>query len=649
MGTGPGFNVVLITLDTTRADYLGCYGQPDNPTPNIDRLAAGGTRFADCTTAAPSTLPAHATILTALYPFVHGVRHNVGYRLAEANTTLAEVLSHAGYRTAAYVSAFVVNRDTGLDQGFQTYDDVGRRHERPANEVCDRAIEWLRQPVDQKFFLWLHLFDPHFPYEPPPRFRTRFTNPYLGEVAFVDEQVGRVLAELRRLDLDGRTLVVLTADHGEGLGQHGEETHIYYVYDTTMAVPLILHCPQRIPAGRVMSGPVRGVDIAPTILDFLNIDPASALPDSQGISLTSRIANRAAEVDLPAYGETLGGQIMLGTAALRCLRTGYWKYIHAPRPELYDLRTDPGETKNRAAAEPARAAAMRAQLRKLIADSPPPVSPDDALVQPDLAVLERLQSLGYLGGDPVAASSAANGTDFEPVGADPKDHAADFAAVGQALDLLQGGRYAEAEVIYRRLRAVFPDSAELGLQHARSLFLQGRLDEAVALYRDLAEAHPDDARVQYGLGKLLNRAGSRADASAAFARAVRLQPDFPEAHYDLGVALGKQGRSAEALECFRNAIRARPSYVDARVNLGTCLAAADRLDEAAEQYRQALRIAPGDATIHYNLGNALFRKGETSEAVDAYQEALRLQPDFAPARRALNLARPDRPTDTTAP
>jgi choline-sulfatase len=649
-GRGPGLNVVLITLDTTRADHLGCYGQPDKPTPNIDRLAASGTRFAQCTTAAPSTLPSHATILTAVYPFVHGVRHNVGYRLGEGNATLAEVLRSAGYRTAAYVAAFVLSRDTGLDQGFETYDDAGRRPERTADEVCDGALGWIRRHADESFFLWVHFFDPHFPYEPPPRFRSRFASPYVGEIAFADEQVGRLMAELRRLDLEARTLVVVTSDHGEGLGEHDEETHIFYVYDATMSVPLIFHSPGRIPAGEVVPVQVRHVDIAPTILNFLNIETELALPKSQGTNLIPRMIGHADEADLPAYGEALSGQIVLGTSALRCLRTNGWKYIHAPRPELYNLRADPGETKNLAAVEAERAIAMRAELHKLIADSPQPVAAQDAVVRLDRATRDRLQGLGYVGGDSAVASSALREIErFDPVGEDPKDHAADFAAVGQAIDLLQSAHYAEAEVIYRGLRSRFPGVAELGMQYARSVFLQNRFEEAIAIHHDLAESHPDNAQVHYGLGKLLDRVGRRGEAIRELTTATRLDPGYPEAWYDLGVALSKEGRGVEALECYRNALRARPTYVDARVNLGVALATDGRLDEAIEQYQEALRVAPNDATIHYNLGNAFLRKGQNTEAIEAYDQALRLQPDFGPARQALHLARQAAPPTTSRP
>lgn len=649
-GRGRGCNVVLITFDTARADHFGCYGCPAAPTPNVDRLAATGTRFAQCTSAVPSTLASHATILTGAYPYVHGVRHNVGYRLAESNVTLAEVLRREGYGTAAFVAAYVVNRDTGLDQGFETYDDAGERHERRADEVCDRALDWLRQHTERKFFLWLHFFDPHFPYEPPEPFRSQYAQPYDGEIAFADAQVGRLMDALRRAGLEERTLVVVTADHGEGLGQHDEKTHIFFVYDTTMSVPLILHGPGIVPAGTVVPQQMRTADIAPTILAYLGLAPDAALPSAQGKSLIPHIQRAHDVQDLPAYGETLGGQIALGTAALRCLRTGGWKYIHAPRPELYNVRLDPGETRNLAAEAPQRVAAMRAQLRTLLADAPSAMSPQDATAYPDERSLARLQGLGYVGGGPDAATEAAEELDcFDATDRDPKDHAADFAAVGQAMHLLQIGQPAAAEAIYAELRRRLPNVVELGLQHARAVFLQGRFEDAIGIYRALLRKHADNARVHYGLAKLLGRTGRQAEAIEHFVVAVRLDPANPVAHYDLGVALDKAGRRSEALECYRAALAARPAYVDARVNLAVGLAAAGRTDEALAQYDAALRTAPGDATIHYNRGNVLLRAGRLAEAIAAYQEALRLKPDFAAAREALRFARRQQANRGTPP
>ncbi|UCG17022.1 MAG: sulfatase-like hydrolase/transferase [Phycisphaerales bacterium] len=637
-GSGPGFNVLLITLDTTRADYLGCYGHPGSHTPNIDRLASEGTIFTQCTAAAPSTLPSHTTIMTATYPHVHGVRHNVGYRVGQANLTLTEVLKRAGYRTGAYVAALVVNRDTGLAQGFETYDDAGMRHERRADEVCNGAIGWLRRQANDKFFLWVHFFDPHAPYRPPEPFRTRYQDPYVGEIAFVDKQVGRLLKELSRSGLERKTLVVLTSDHGEGLGQHGEDTHLYFVYDTTMSVPLIFRCPGQIPPGCVVRAQVRNVDIGPTILAFLGMRIESALPDAQGTSLVAHMLSERGGPDLPAYGETLAGQIILGTAALRCLRADGWKCIHAPRPELYDIRRDPSEQNNLAASEPDRLEAMRDQLREILDASPKPLGAGGSAARLDQNTLDQLESLGYVGGDARAVGPAGPELDrFAPVGNDPKDHKEDFLAIGQATEHLQTGRFAEAETVYRRLVSGFPDSANLQMHLARSVFLQGKFEPAIALYRSLLERHPGNARAHYGLGKLLGRVGRRSEAIEQFTLAVRLDPEYAEAHYDLGVALRKDGRGDEAVDCFRRAVQVRPTYVDARVNLGVELAARGKLDEAIEQYRQALRRVPDDAAIHFNLGNALARTGDRPGAIQAYREALRLNPNFAAARRALDL------------
>ena len=627
---GP-LNVLLITLDTTRADHLGCYGHPGGATPNVDRLAAGGVRFAQCMSAAPSTLPSHATILTGLYPHVHGVRDNVGFRLGEAYRTLAEALQDAGYRTAAFVAAIVVGRDTGLDQGFETYDDTGNRHERRGDEVCDRAIEWLEAHASEKFFLWAHFFDPHAPYEPPHPYRGRFADPYTGEIAFADAQVGRLVDALKRLGLERSTLVVVTADHGEGLGEHGEQTHLYFVYDTTMSVPLVMHCPGRLPAGVVVAPQTRTIDIMPTILALLRASPEPAV---QGVDLLPRVQQPSRSTDLPAYGESLGAQFVFGTSALRCLRVDGWKYIHAPKLELFHVRKDPGEVRNLAKTEPDRVGAMREQLRSIIAQSPPPAV--DAMLRPDRATLDKLQSLGYVAsGSDVSLPGQTELDRFDPVGEDPKDHLEAITLMGQATLSLQTGRLTEAEALYRRLVEIFPESVDLALRLARSILLQTRLEEAIAIYRTLLERHPDSSDVQYGLGKLLDQIGRLEEAAGHFAEAVRLDPAYPNGYYDLGVVLRKLGRAEESLECFRQAVRARPTHVDARLNLGAALVARGDVDAGIEQYREALKAAPDDFGVYYNLGNALLRKGDRAGAAAAYREALRLRPDFTPARQAL--------------
>jgi choline-sulfatase len=646
LGRGPGFNVLLITLDTTRADYLSCYGYPAGHTPNLDRLAAEGTRFLQCTAAAPSTLPSHSSIMTATYPYVHGARDNGHFQLSERNLTLAEMLKEAGYTTGAHTAAYVVNHQFGLAQGFDTYVDCGQTHERRADTVCNEALRWLRQNATQKFLLWVHFFDPHAPYEPPQRFRDRYDQPYVGEIAFADEQVGRLVDELRTLGLEDKTLVVVTADHGEGLGEHAEDTHLFFVYDTTLSVPLILRCPGRIPANRIAEAQVRLIDITPTVLAFLGL---SAKPDAQGTDLLPLVVGNVDDLELAAYGETLGGYLRFGMSPLRCLRVRGWKLIHAPTPELYDVAEDPGETRDLASTYPERVKSMTQQLRALIAQAPAGPADGSSSRMIRAEDVARLAALGYARGDVPIESDQHELDLFDPVGPDPKDHAEAIAIQAHAAYALQTGRYAEAEAYLRQLLAEFPCSAGLAFRLARALFLQHRDAEALGVYKKILAEHPDSAEAHYGMAKLLSRAGRLPEAIHHFRRAVEAEPEYAEACYDLGVALRKTGHGAEALEWFRRAVQIRPTYVDARLNLGAGLAAEGRVDEAIEQYREALRLAPDDAAIHYNLGNALLRKGRAAEAVRAYEEALRLKPDLQPARQALRLAQEALPTSEPTP
>ncbi|MEZ6086062.1 MAG: sulfatase [Phycisphaerae bacterium] len=236
-------NVLLITMDTTRADHLGCYGHPANVTPNIDAIANEGVLFEQCMSSAPSTLPSHSAIMTSTHPFVHGARDNIGYRLSQSNTTLAEVFQEKGFKTAAFVSAAVLNRHTGIDQGFSLYVDAGDETEILGQKTCDRAIEWIRAQTENPFFAWVHFYDPHFVYEAPANFVSTAPNAYLREIAYMDAQIGRIFDELKRLGHYDDTLIVLIADHGEGLGQHGENTHLYFLYNTTISVPFVMRLP----------------------------------------------------------------------------------------------------------------------------------------------------------------------------------------------------------------------------------------------------------------------------------------------------------------------------------------------------------------------------------------------------------------------
>src|SRR5437773_3112139 len=372
-------NVLVITVDTLRADRLGCYGFGLAHTPAIDRLADEGVRCADAATSAPITLPAHSSIMTGLYPPAHGVRDNGNYALAPEAVTLAERLHDAGYRTAAFVSALVLARRYGLDQGFDLYDDdlwsedeppLFMIRKRPAPRTADRALAWLRgwkaDRGGQPFFMWVHFFDPHEPYElRSTDLAALAPTPYDAEVAQADRGVGRVLDWLRSEGVLDHTLVVFTADHGESLGEHGEPTHGIFIYDATGHVPLIWRLPPAFPAGATYDGPVRHIDIVPTILAVLGLSGGET---TQGLDLLPAFAGRMPPPDVPQYSEARLAEEGFGMAPLFGVRHDGRKWIRAPRPELYDLRADPREQTNLYPAETAAGAALEKELETIIAD-----------------------------------------------------------------------------------------------------------------------------------------------------------------------------------------------------------------------------------------------------------------------------------------
>ena len=394
-GSGPQpapERVVLVTIDTLRADRVGCYGATAGHTPQLDALAAQGVRFAVAISPAPLTLPAHASLMTALDPPGHGVRHNSIHRLDATLPTLAERMRAAGHATAAFVGAVVLAERFGLGRGFDVYDDdMGERTsgvvgyaERRANRVVDAALAWVRE-APARFFLWVHFYDPHATYDPPPGFASAFASrPYAGEIAFVDAQLGRLIAGIEeRWSAEG-LLIVVTSDHGESLNEHGEATHSYTIYDATQRVPLVMRGPG-LPAGRVIEAPVRLIDVAPTLLGLVGAQP---LTEATGRDLRPLIAGaeRAGRV---AYIETLATQLDYRWSPLLGLRTARFKYIRAPRPELYDLEADPDETSNLAADEPDRVASFERALEERLVGARPAVSAGD--LSP--ADRERLQSL----------------------------------------------------------------------------------------------------------------------------------------------------------------------------------------------------------------------------------------------------------------
>lgn len=585
----PPPNVVLVSIDTLRPDRLGCYGGTTVETPAIDSLSTAGVRFENAFTPVPLTLPAHWTILTGVEPWHHGVVDNGMALSAAPAATLAERFAAAGYDTAAFVSAFVLHRTFGLDRGFARYDDGPAAdaaldqllHETaPADERVDRALGWLRRERTRPFFLWLHLFDPHAPYAPPQGFRARYAGrPYDGEVAFVDTQVARLLAALDRSGLTGRTLVVLLSDHGESLGEHGEETHGVLLYDATLRVPLVLRLPGTLPAGEVRREAVGLSDVAPTILALAGLP---ATPGIDGRDLFGRAGPPLRH--LGAISEY--PRRRFGWAPLVAIREEGWKFIAAPRSELYRTADDPGELVDRRAGEPARAAGLARAARKLETTLNERLSARGA-ADPGREAQARLSALGYVSGPPSASSAAA----------DPKDVVGSLGELDRAYQLFAEGKLDEAEIRFRALldKAELPSTAALeGL--GRLALLRGDETEAEALYLRLLARDPEALGPLAQLVRLARERGDHATEVLRARRLVFLAPADGGSSRLLAEALLAAGDSAGAEAEFRRGLSVAPRSGWLRLGLARFLVAAGR---GLEADRELDRIAsdgdlPGD-------------------------------------------------------
>jgi arylsulfatase A-like enzyme/tetratricopeptide (TPR) repeat protein len=547
--------VVLVTIDTLRADHVGAYGAGPGRTPALDALAARGVRFEQAISPVPLTLPSHATLLTGRDPPEHRVHHNSLFRLAEDVPTLAAHLRERGFPTAAFVAAFVLDARFGLARGFDVYDDdlalqsptmgAASAPERPADQVVDAALAWLPSAPD-RFFLWVHLYDPHAERRPPEPWATRFAHdPYAGEIAFADAQMGRLVAALDSRWADGATLLVATADHGESLGEHGEHTHAYSLYDATQRVPLIAAGPG-LPPGAAIGGVVRLADVAPTVLELLGADP---LPGATGRSLLGLVAGGDRE-PRTAYVETLATQLAWRWSPLFGVRTDRHKYVRAPRPELYDLAEDPGELRNLAAQEPSLVAELDRALDARVSARGPAV-PNLELGLDERA---RLEALGYVAPAPDEAGAAPAGPFGTTGGIDPKDEIHRVAELHRLNELLGQRRFEEALAVAEGLGE---RGVEIQILHLRAASGAKRYERT----RELA------------------------------ARLLKEAPDLPEAHSFLGVLDETDGRADAARAAYERALALRAPSAAPFTGLGRLAEAAGRLEDARQRYEQA-RAAP---------------------------------------------------------
>jgi arylsulfatase A-like enzyme/Flp pilus assembly protein TadD len=624
-------NLLLITLDTVRADRLSCNGSKRVSTPHLDGLAAGGVNFTRARTSAPLTLPAHASIMTGTYPPVHGVRDNGSYRLPEDQLALAEVLDEHGYETAAFIGAFVLDRSFGLAQGFDVYDegDWGEARiggnlaaERPAEAVYDAFSKWIEERAeDGPFFAWVHLYDPHAPYTPPEPFRKRYvSDPYAGEIAYTDAVVGKIVADLGSRALLQSTLVAVVGDHGEGLGEHGEQTHSLLIYNSTIHVPMLLTFPDRIPPGKTVDQLTRTIDLAPTILDYLGL----ARPFGQGTSLRSLIDGKDLDEEILAYSESLYPSLNLGWSELRGLEAGSHRFILAPRPELYDLAHDPGERENVIDSDPVTADRLERHLAAFIESMRE--SEEQSRRSVDHRTEEMLRSLGYVSGDRSPRGNTA-------LRADPKDKIGLWTAIESGLALYGQGDFSSALKLFEK--ALTEDSTiPILYNHIGWSYIElNQYDRAEQVYRLAIEKGFETSELHSNLGLIYSRWGEFAKAEQELLVALEMEAGNVSAHYRLANVYRATKSYSKAAKHYRRVLAIDFEYVWAANGLAMTLAAEGKNEEALTAFREAVRIDPGMAPSYLNLAVHLERMKRFQEALEAYQKFLDLASEAEYARQ----------------
>jgi choline-sulfatase len=659
-------NLLLVTLDTTRADRIHAYGFDGIATPNLDRLAREGVLFEQAVAPAPLTLPAHSSIFTGKFPPAHGVRDNGGFFLDDRETTLAERLQASGFTTGGFVGAYVLDHKWGVAQGFQTYfDDFDLTKyqslslgsvDRPGNEVADHALAWLGKAAGSRFFGWVHFYDAHSPYEPPEPFLSQYRgHPYIGEIAFVDSQVGRLLAFLDEHDLAKKTVVVVMGDHGESLGEHGESTHGFFVYQATMHVPLLIRAPYDRMAGRRVADTVRSIDVLPTSLELLGIRPRDPL---EGTSVVPLMTGAKRELGLSAYSEAVYPRYHFGWSDLRALTAGRYKYIAAPRPELYDLQADPRESKNIYPERQALGDRMQQELTALERRMSAGAAEAKPAVEVDPDARQRLAALGYVGTFVAPASADRSGL------ADPKDKIELFNLMTQARETARHDQssdaglqalqrvidqdpkvidawfmigneyyrrheYAAAIARYQRALALKPDYDLVVINMANAYRAMGRDDEAMVGYRRFMELDPKNAQIRYEAAQILIDNGHLDDAAAELDKALQLEPKLAAARNALGVVALKHGDLAGAERDIREAIAAKPDVRLAHYNLALLAEQHGDFQRAVAEYKKEIELHGNSYKAAFNLGRLYEQLGDRTGQIEAYKQAIAMNSGFA--------------------
>lgn len=613
-------NVLLITLDTTRADRIGCYGYEKAKTPNLDTLASGGVQFSNTYCQVPLTCPSHCSILTGTYPIYHRVHNNGTYYLSPDLLTVAEILKGRGFKTAAFVSSFTVDSRFGLDQGFDFYDDKfteeevfkALKSERRADKVFTSFSSWLSENHTQKFFCWAHFFDPHLPYDPPSPFKEEFLeSPYDGEIAYMDYYVGKTIEKLREKNILNRTLIILVGDHGEAIGEKEVAGHGVFLYDVTMRVPLIFYAENNLPKGRVVNSRVRLIDLMPSILDILDI-PANK--EIQGISLLPYIERKEKD-DLSSYVETYYPRENYGWSELIGLIDGDWKYIKAPKEELYNLKTDPREEENVINGERKVTSDKRDKLKNMIQNFSSGAEAEKKEMTAEEK--ERLRSLGY-----IQFSEGISEGQLP----DPKDRIDELQMIHQAEMYEFQGNYQEAATIFEKilpLRSDTPSSyVNLALMYAK----MRKFNEAIRILEQGVEKISDSEILLSRLGHTYLVLGRLKKALESMQAVLEINPRYFDALLASAWILGIMGKHEEALRYYEKALEIEPENKFLRMNHALNLATSGRYQEAIEAYNNLKIDYPEDYKIYQDLGVTYGNLGDLDKSIENLEKAVSIHP-----------------------
>jgi arylsulfatase A-like enzyme/predicted Zn-dependent protease len=636
---GKSLNVILITLDTTRADRLPCYGFREVDTPTIDAFAAAGIKFDACISPTPLTLPAHTSIMTGTYPPFHGVRDNGGFIVPPALQTMAEVFKGQGYQTAAFVAAYVLDSKWGLNQGFDTYFDkfdLSRFEtislgsvQRPANEVLDEALPWLDKAKSGKFFAWVHLYDPHTPYEPPPPFDKKYRHPYLGEIAFADSQLGRLWDFLGKNGLRDNTVIAFMADHGESLGAHQEASHGFFVYQEVLHVPLIFVTPFARLRKRTSKQVVSLADVMPTVLEMAGL-PAPA--EVQGRSLVPQFFDPeagAAEGGW-AYSETFYPRFHYGWSDLKSYQDRKYKLILAPELELYDLENDPGEQRNLADTNPQVTRDLFARATQFIdRASKNAVSVD--MSRMDEETKQRLAALGYVGS--FMDASKLQGRKL----ANPREKIGVFNRLGQARELGLEGKGDEGAALIKGIIAEDPEIVDAWFSLGNIYFQQRKFKDAFSAFSKALEKKPDDAFTVINLANSYVGLGKPAEAETLILGFLQKGFQDSQLYHLLGTLKYAQKKYDEAVAYFEKCLTLNSASAASHSSLAAIYIVKDDLVRAEEHIVQAREINPKLHNLYYNWAQLYEKKNEPDQAAAAYLKELEYSPKNFKA--SFNLAR----------